>query len=380
MPALNDAVRSAGSRIHGIAQKVRRILVREYRTPSRPSSRLAFTIRIFFKCLIVRCWKRPRNNIPLVVYDLDKNVISYDFLSVLYLCEVECRRLGCEHFDLVLYMEKDRITPTAMGAAYENIITARKIEDRVRDLIIPIAEHYLACTSVKIVTTYGDLANTLVDRVHIVPHGYDGINRPILHQHGLYRYISQGLPFQGIAAKQEDRDRCAEWIRQNSPHDRIVTFTMRDYGWQPSRNLLLSDISFALDSLKRCGVQPVLIPDLDGNMDVHASDNFIIYRAASKDLGLRLAINERALVNVVSPSGPMMAVIFNQNSRGICVKTFHDSPNEETGHGTRIYKQLFRIEIGSQPLLPAAVLMIWERDFVGALTAAIEDAVARRRN
>ena len=354
---------------------------REYRAPSRRISQCLLWFRFHLKRILFKSVKKGALDVPLIVYDLRVSVISYDFLTTLFLHEVECRRLGADQFDLVIYSPESLSSFLNMGTAYSEIISNEKRAQRITNLLLPIAVRYKACRSVEVMGSAKILTASIQARQTVLPYGYDCVNFPALYQQSLYRSLASNPSYEGISSLRLDQERCNHWIKSNTQLPAYVTFTLRDYGHQPTRNLLLDEVRFTFEFLLQRRVQPVVIPDLDGNMDIPGSSDYIVCHDASHDFGFRLALYEGALSNVASPSGPLMAIVLSRKSKGVKINAFsEDLPGQPSGHGSIIYKKYFGISPGAQPLRHSSVHIIWSKDFrhdlLRYLSSASDAAVA----
>lgn len=337
---------------------------REYRSPTRSLSLYFLRARYLLKLVFRKFYRKQALYVPLVVYDLRVSVISYDILTTLFLHELECQRLGAEKFDLIIFNPEHSSSLLNMGSAYSSVISSEKRAQRIANLLLPIAIRYKACASAKVEVCAHKLESSIKLRNVVLPYGYNGKNFLALRQQSLYRSLAKNPSYEGVLSLNSDQERCRNWIKSNSKYDSYVTFTLRDYGHQPTRNLTLDEVRFSFDFLLQRGVQPVIIPDFDGGVQTHDSGDCIICHDASGDFGFRLALYEGAVTNVASPSGPLMAIVLSRRSYGVKVKSFHeDSAQQLSGHGSTIYRKYFGVSIGDQPLSPSSVHIVWNSDF-----------------
>ena len=313
--------------------------------------------------------KAEVSDLPLVVYDLRSSVASYDLLTTLYQHEVHIQKLGNKHFDFVLYNPPDEFLQ--MGDKYDKLVDCDQRQARVERLLMPIASHYRAILSAKCIRSAAELSAEISRYKVVLPRGYSAKNYPALLQSSVFKSTSIGKMCMGIAADESDLNKFIRWRQERLGDQKYLTFTLRDYGHHPSRNLILSEIEYLFPLLSSAGIAAVIIPDADSTTIIPDSNDYIVCPPASHDLGFRLALYESAITNIATPSGPMMAVAFDHLCKGIQIKSYYEDPNCPTGHDRELYRFL-GVDIGTQHLSYFGVEIIWDYNFSGPLTEVLK--------
>lgn len=115
----------------------------------------------------------------------------------------------------------------------------------------------------------------------------------------------QGWDVPRFKATDADIQRVDEWMRANDTHYPLI-FTLREATHWPKRN---SDLAAWLEFGRTCGEYIIIVRDTELADD--PIPGFLTCPEASKDLGFRMALYERAKCNMLVGSGPVMMLIFS---------------------------------------------------------------------
>ena len=103
-----------------------------------------------------------------------------------------------------------------------------------------------------------------------------------------------------LRAPEEELRAVDAWTKAHAGSRRVVTITLRRYGYMPRRNSnLLAWIVFArgLDATRYC---PVFIPDTNDTIEGLPKElrDFLVFPEAAWNIPLRMALYERAFLNL----------------------------------------------------------------------------------
>ena len=128
---------------------------------------------------------------------------------------------------------------------------------------------------------------------------------------------------------------------------KYATITLRDYGFNPTRNTSSKEIKIALSYAKSKGLSLILIPDEIKNLDNYdIPKDIIIYARARESLKERIGLYSYSEMNIFPPCGAANISLFTRSSRTIILK-FGD-PNS-IDSSTKYYKETYNINYGQQP-------------------------------
>ena len=115
-------------------------------------------------------------------------------------------------------------------------------------------------------------------------------------------------PIAVLRARPERKANIEQWLtaRGVGPR-RLVTITLRDYAYMPQRNSNLQAWSAFARGLDSKLFYPVIIPDTDQTLRGLPSeiDGLTVFVEAAWNVGLRMALYERACLNMGVNTGPM---------------------------------------------------------------------------
>jgi len=219
----------------------------------------------------------------VAAYDLAVAPPTWDFLSFLAAAEAHRRAVGAETMEVVFLPGpkegfRDDELPPADTASRERML---------RHVAMPLARLLPSVTRV------GMAARKSFDgRHHVFPFGYHP-DTPI-PAYGLTELVRHAG-----SLDLRPSDRAREHVRQQCP-DPYVTITLRQAPYWTGRNSDLAEWAKVVAELRRRGWHVVVIPDVDGAGDFSIGDD-----DAAHDPDIRLALYERAAMNLGVNNGPM---------------------------------------------------------------------------
>jgi hypothetical protein len=166
------------------------------------------------------------------------------------------------------------------------------------------------------------------------------------------------------------------WAKAHVGSRRMVVITLRRYGFMPARNSNMPAwIAFArsLDASRYC---PVFIPDTNdtiAGLPIELRD-FTVFSEAAWNIALRMALYERAFVNLGINTGPMGLAWLNERVRYATLKI----ETAEVPQASLGFIQSFGFEAGKS--LPFATVLqewVWEDDTQECITRTFERLTGR---
>jgi hypothetical protein len=231
----------------------------------------------------------------LAVYDLRCAPITFDFCNFIAMAHMRALARGEHQFDLVIRADSFRnVTPR------EKSYSLTEREWRLRNLLLEVWKITRSCRNL-VVTRDPQFQ---LDQPNLFPE-YDPIRRdsvPYLLTHSRSVYLQTKAP--PIAFGPTDSARAA--ARQLVSSDlRLVTVTLRRASFDTARNSNVEQWEAAATTLRERGINLVVLPDQDDCLGERAlfAKSWSVCEAAAFSLDLRLAIMERAELNLVSSGG-----------------------------------------------------------------------------
>jgi hypothetical protein len=301
-------------------------------------------------------------------YDLAVAPITFDFLWFLVAVEIERRKTKLSSVHIVIVPDRDggvrREDP-----AYEQVIDASSRVARIANILVP-ACNFLPTASGVTIASSREQVQWQVEAIkpHIVPTGYEPVMPSYLDSTGPLRAARDGETNIGVLrAAAQDLSAVDRWLAAHHVTQPPVVITLREYQYMPARNSnLMAWATFArqLDP-KRFSV--VFVRDTETCFDPIPGEleGFTIFPEASVNLGLRMALYQRALVNLGVNNGPMGLCWLNERTRYITFKMItHGVPQTRPE-----YFSFLGFEIGhSLPFATPVQELVWDNDNVDVIT------------
>lgn len=270
----------------------------------------AFVLGLTFP---VRLFTVRRDTIHLF-YDLDVSPITFDLCFSLVSAEITRLRAGARSVHVVIVPGRSdglRHEPDD----YEHEVDAAERKWRIRNLLTPLCWMLPSVDGLTICESRGRAALIRVFRARSVfPIGYWPAFPRSHHPRYILDAARGGLSTRPLRASPRARTHVERWLAVNNPRaSRVVTVTLRSYGFMPERN---SDIP-AWGEFARWiaaeGFLPVVIPDTAAAFDTLPRElaEFAIFREAAWNMELRAGLHEAAWLNMAISNGPPFLAVFS---------------------------------------------------------------------
>jgi hypothetical protein len=373
-------------RTEGVGWVWRRL---RYRTPATPTGRVlhggfrrALGVALEARA---RLAGRPRveaePGLLYAFYDLQVAPITYDAAWFVSLADRERRRQGlaAAHF-VVVPGTLDGLR--AERSAYDAAVDLENRRWRLHQVVLPIFGLIPATAGFTLLPSRraaGDLRRAAGGRVY--PHHYEPALPVGHHPSELFDAARAGE--RGLAAFESpvQAQRFVDaWLARRLHGRRLVTITLRDYPFMPDRN---SDTDAWTTFARRLPADrylPVFVPDTERTLDPlpEALQGLAILPEAAWNVGLRLALYERAYLNLGVNNGPLLMGVFSPRTRLLVFKMLTPSVPQTTGE----FMRRLGFEIGGQlPFATPWQRLVWEDDRLevierefAAMMAKIESA------
>ena len=305
----------------------------------------------------------PQNpDLLYAFYDLAVAPVTFDFLWFLVGAELARRRsgLGGVHVVIVpgLHAGVRRESPE-----YEARVSAAARNARVQRILVPACSFLPSLCGVTVAASRGQAERLLSDAA--------GAVFPPRYEPGLPRYPGPQEPLR--AAREEgarigvlraaDPDLCEvdRWLAARGCVGKLVTITLRGYEYTPERNSNIEAWAAFARGLDPVRFSVVFVPDRAQCLELEpaALRGFAIMREAALMLGLRMALYERAYLNLGVNNGPMGLCWLNERTRYITFKIL----NKAAPNTSAEYMKFLGFEIGrSLPFATSGQQWVWAED------------------
>ena len=317
------------------------------------------------------------HDVLFAFYDLKVAPVTFDFLWFLAAADLQRRRSGLKSIHVVIVpgphdgLRRERDD-------YDVMVDVQARQARIHNVLVQACRVLPSCGGLTVATSRRQAAflRSVVAR-HVLPADYELALPVFPGPQSCLEAARDGEP--GIAclrAPAEELRAVDAWANAHAGPRRLVTITLRRYGYMPARNSNLSAwVAFArgLDASRYC---PVFVPDTNDTIEGLPEElrDFAVFPEAAWNIALRMALYERAFLNLGVNNGPMGLAWLNARVRYATLKIeTADVPQSTLG---------FLRSFGFEPRksLPFATLLqewVWEDDTEEAITRAFRRLIER---
>tara|TARA_Y100000816_G_C26106630_1_gene588303 strand:- start:484 stop:1569 length:1086 start_codon:yes stop_codon:yes gene_type:complete len=325
---------------------MKRILKRIIYEIYNPSKRISkHIIRKYVSLKNYLKFSNKNKNIFIACWDLAAVGGSFDFGFFLAAADYISQKKGYHDFCILIIESK--------GEKFSIKSKSDNLSWRLSNIIYPLCQMYERCTGFEYISDKSKLKSKLnLDNVEFYPENYD-LNHirsfeysDIIYEDNLFKIIS-GFKSNPLAITY-----CEKYldIKKN-----IVSITLRSENFAAAKNKLnfnsnIKEWLIASKYFIKKGFEVIIIPD---TFSTHPFEfekiGCKVFNLASQNLMLRMAIYEKATVNMFVPMGPATLAYLNKNISYIVFKFFTKgvmySPGVEEATIEARWKQ-FRIKPG----------------------------------
>ena len=250
----------------------------------------------------------------VAVYDLTVEPITFDFADFLAAAESYAKTHGKSNFFLfIVPRDRDLLEPDKI---YEETVPEDSQNWRVNNIILPLIPLYPACVGFSLLPHQTHMSNLISNRL-VFPADYSDTFKPSVDQSDLFKLLNLKI-FSGFVAPKQALNYIHQWQKLNAIVYPMVVITLRQYGYDVARNSNIEEwVKFA-HWVKEIGFTPVFVPDTDAcYLPNNLLNDFIVFNEACWNMGLRMALNELAFVNLFYYNGTAAICRLNKKVRTI---------------------------------------------------------------
>lgn len=256
--------------------------------------------------------KQDSNEILYAFYDLALNPSTYDSAVFAARAEMTRQKLQkkCIHFVIV---------PSLIAGGrpgdeqrYGGIEQIKWRQDSVVASVFKLLTHCIACSQL---ATRGEVYGLLDQAIHTFPENYHPERPSDDHRlaDAIADWESGGNPY-CFKAPEIAKQHVQRWLDSFLNDRKLLTLTLREYDYLTERNASLQDwqdFFLTLDAQQYC---VVIIRDTDKMFQVlpETLQQYQSFPAASLDVRFRLALYEKAYLNLTVTTGPSSLLYFTE--------------------------------------------------------------------
>ena len=312
---------------------LKRILL-EFKSPILPSTKFIFSnfnkLRILYQKLVRHLLSHTDDHgddVLTVFYDLNCNPITFDFAYFLVGAEVFAKQNGKSKL-FIWFVQKNK--DFIKDERYLKHVDEDSQNWRFNNILIPLARMHAACSGYGILSD-GFHLEELVNNDLIYPQKYSRRLSPVMNYQEIMRSISLSS-FRGLQTSLQGQKYINSWKNYSKISSPIVSITLRNYGYDPSRNSNIKEwVKFA-DWLSRGGYTPVFIPDVDACWQPDDTlGSHLVFTDACWNLEIRMAFYNSCFLSFFYSNGVGALAQLNKNIRCISMNPIIEDSLEAFG-------------------------------------------------
>ena len=273
-----------------------------------------------------------------VVYDLNFSAISFDFSY--FLAGAEAFANMHNKTEIYLWIirpnRENSFLSRIENSEYQSVVNNDSQDWRITNMIVPIANISPSVVNYSVVKCGTDIKK-LVSNNLIFPEGYSSFHKPFPSFNYLFNILAK-YDFRGFKSSDQAKIYVKKWLESMNLDTKIISITIRDYGFDKSRNSdFQSWVDFS-DYLERQGFTVIFIPDMENCWDFKYKDTKRNYFSEiCWNLELRNAFYEICDLNYFYSSGLASIATLNKNTKAISMTPLIEDSIESTAEIIKSY-------------------------------------------
>ena len=263
----------------------------------------------------------PQNKIVpedtlLAVYDLNVVPATFDFAYFLAAAETFGKSHGKSKV-FVLFLQKN--SEHLGDEEYSSIVSQDSQQWRLNNMLVQLSQLYPACSGYGLLPCDAKVDNFIQNQL-VYPARYSSTYKSYAKNYAeIFELIDKRL-FTGFSALKTGINYIQQWMSCNNITDQMVVITLRNYGYDETRNSNIEEWLKFAHWVKNEGFTPIFVPDTNSCWtSAKELENFIVFTEPCWNLGLRMAIYEQAFVNFFFSNGTSSIGALNKKIRFIAM-------------------------------------------------------------
>lgn len=310
-------------------------------------------------------------------YDLKVQPVTFDVLWFLAGAELERQRRRLREIHVLIVPGSDGGVRQE-DVSYETVIDRESRKWRIHNIIIASLSLLSSCTGFTLANsrTHAKYLHSILGQ-EVYPSTYEPSLPVAHHPNECLNWVRNGGGPVGVLRATRDALRSIDrWMIPRARGRHALTITLRDYAYMSARNSnLLAWAQFArrLDLKKYF---PIFVLDTERTLDLFPAEirGFEVFKEASWNMGLRMALYERSWLNLGVNTGPMCLCWLNGKTRYLTFKFLVPSVPQTT---VAFHRSLGFEPNQSLPFATALQKWVWEEDSLPVIECEFQSMVSR---
>jgi hypothetical protein len=303
-------------------------------------------------------------------YDLEVAPITFDFLWFLAAADLHRRHRSLKDIHVIIVpgryegLRHER-------ADYEPAVSSSARHERVQSILFEACRLLPSCAGITHAATRAETQSLRSSVHHIFPSDYDASLPTFPTSRVCLDAARRGeRPIAVLRATPERRSNVERWLAARGIGSRrLITITLRGYSYMPQRNSNLAAWSQFARSLDPARFFVVFVPDTDETIEGLPSlmNGLITFPEAAWNIGLRMALYERACLNMGVNTGPMGLCWLNESTHYVTIKMAPEGVPQTT---LEFFRSLGFEPGQSLPFATPRQELVWQDDTFEEIQAA----------
>ncbi len=255
-------------------------------------------------------------------YDLKVAPVTFDYLWFLAGADIARRRSGLDRVHVVIVPgPHDGVRREHRD--YERVVDAEGRRARIHNVLLPAASLLPACAGVTLAESRRHAAALRATAHNVYPADYETALPVYPSSIDCIAAARAGERTIGVLRATEQALADVErWLASRAGSRRVVTVTLRAYRYMPARNSNLAAWAAFARGLDRGRYFPVIVPDTEQAIEglPRELEGLTAMPEAAWNLPIRMALYERAWLNLGVNNGPMGLCWLNDRTRFVTLK------------------------------------------------------------
>jgi hypothetical protein len=336
---------------------------------------VAATPRAVRRALAVKYAYAP--DVLFAFYDLKVAPVTFDFLWFLAGADLQRRRSKLSSIHVVIVPGPHNGVRRERDD-YNAVVDAQTRQARIHSILVQACRVLPSCSGLTVAGSRREAAflRSVVAR-HVFPADYEPILPIFPGPQSCLEAARNGEPnIACLRAPMEELRVVDAWAKTHVGSRRVVTITLRRYSYMPARNSNLPAwVAFAR-GLDASQYSPVFVPDTNDTVEGLPTElrDFVVFPEAAWCIPLRMALYERAFINLGVNNGPMGLAWLNARA---CYATLKIE-TAEVPQSSLGFIRSFGFDLGkSLPFATPLQEWVWEDDTEETIAKAFRRMTAR---
>lgn len=259
------------------------------------------------------------------VYDTNVNPVTFDFVEFLAMAQAYRRRKSLGILIVIIVLPESILSKKSFRA----VVSKTDFEFRIYEILVGLSK------------MASDVADIHLVRKNYLPQILDGCGNLFPENYSLSKpknitknILSNGEGIFPVFKQLDHAEVIAKDYLNQFKTERIITITLREYGYIKERNSSIDDWLKVAEILTVAGFKVIFIPDSNGFRSnfLNLIKDYEIAYFVCWNVALRASLYSNAFLNLGVVGGPMFLSLYLDQSRTLMFYNHHVYPEDYKAH------------------------------------------------